>query len=78
MSVASGVRSPAFPAGHGGTARGENDHIVLNQFFHQDEVWVVMGHTGIVAADHTGNPSNPTIDDIVIQGSIGGTENTAQ
>ena len=37
-----------------------------------------MGHAGIVAAHHTGNSPDPTIDDIVVQGAVGGAEDPAQ
>src|SRR4030042_2314652 len=55
-------KKASLSAGHGTATRGQNDHVVFDQFLDQGEIGVIVGHTGVVAANHACNPPNPAVD----------------
>ena len=67
-----------FSRGHGTTAGGEHQHVVLEQFFDHGDVSAVMHGAGIVAADDTGQASDSAINDIVVEWPVGRPEETAE
>ena len=63
-------------AGHGRASGGENDDIVLNQFLDHGQVGAVMGCPRIVAAYHSRDPADPSMDDVVVERPVRGPEET--
>ena len=59
-------------------ARLKNQHVVLDQLFHQGDMGVIVRDPGVVAADDTGHAADAAVDDIVVQRTVGRAEQAAQ
>ena len=64
-------KQSGLTASHGGTAGGETDDIVLDQFFNQFQMCLVMYGTGVITANQSGDAADAAINYIIIERCIG-------
>ena len=65
-------------AGNGVAAGGENNDIVFDQLFDNSDMAVIVFGSGVVTANHTGNTTDTSVDDVVVEGVISAAEGSTQ
>ncbi len=63
-------KKPCLAAGDCRAPGGENDNIMLDEFFTDGDMPLIQRGPGVVSPNHAGYTPYPAVDDVVVEGIV--------